>query len=340
METAREKNLTISNLQSNDWRSWLNSGFKRLFDVFVSVLGLILLSPVFGLLSFLIKRESPGPVLYRGPRIGYGGLPFGIFKFPTMRECPESYYGPRVTAKDDERITPLGKWLRDTKLNELPQLWNVLVGEMSLVGPRPEDPEIAAAWPEEARREILSVRPGITSPATVLYHDEENLLSSEDVMETYMQSILPDKLRLDRLYVRNHSFLSDLDILFWTAVALLPRLAGERIPGGSLFAGPLYRGMRRHVSWFLIDLAVSLVAVISAGVLWRMVEPINWGIPHLAWLAFALALLFGTVNTLAGLKQVIWSRATPEDGLVLGATNGFTICCLLIFNKLHLFHHF
>ena len=121
METAREKNLTISNLQSNDWRSWLNSGFKRLFDVFVSVLGLILLSPVFGLLSFLIKRESPGPVLYRGPRAGQGGRPFGILKFRTMRECPESYDGPRVTAKDDERITPLGKWLRDTKLNELPQ---------------------------------------------------------------------------------------------------------------------------------------------------------------------------------------------------------------------------
>ena len=81
METAREKNLTISNLQSNDWRSWSNRRFKRLFDVFVSVLGLILLSPVFGLLSFLIKRESLGPVLYRGPRTGYGGLPFGILKF-------------------------------------------------------------------------------------------------------------------------------------------------------------------------------------------------------------------------------------------------------------------
>jgi hypothetical protein len=254
-----------------------------------------------------------------------------------MRECPASYDGPPVTAKDDERITPLGKWLRDTKLNELPQLWNVLIGEMSLVGPRPEDPEIAATWPEEARYEILSVRPGITSPATVLYHDEENLLSSEDVMATYMQSILPDKLRLDRLYVRNHSFLSDLDVLLWTAVALVPRLAGERIPEGSLFAGPLYRIVRRQVSWFFIDLAVSLAAVTSAGLLWRMVEPINWGIPHLSWLALALALLFSTVNTLAGLKQVIWSRATPEDGLVLGMTNGFTICSVLFLNRIQPF---
>jgi hypothetical protein len=208
---------------------------------------------------------------------------------------------------------------------------------MSLVGPRPEDPDIAKTWPPAAREEILSIRPGITSPASVLYRDEESLLSSEDVMTTYMQSILPDKLRLDRLYVRNHSFLSDLDILFWTAVALLPRLARERIPEGSLFAGPIYRIVRGYISWFLIDLTVSLIAVTSAGVLWRLFEPIHWGIGHLAVLALSLALLFSAMNAVIGLKQVIWSRATAEDGLILGVTNAFTILLLLLLNRTGIF---
>ncbi len=97
-----------------------------------------------------------------------GGKGFGILKFRTMYERAESYAGPRVTGKQDRRITPLGQWLRNTKLNELPQLWNVLIGEMSLVGPRPEDPEIVKTWPADARKEILSVRPGITSPASIL----------------------------------------------------------------------------------------------------------------------------------------------------------------------------
>ena len=313
--------------------------FKRAFDLFVAFWGLVFLAPLFLLIACRIKREGSGPVFYRGPRAGRGGKPFGILKFRTMQECPESYAGPRVTAQDDERVTPLGRWLRDTKLNELPQLWNVLVGQMSLVGPRPEDPDIARDWPTEAREEILSIRPGITSPASVLYHDEESLLSTEGLMTTYVQSILPDKLRLDRLYVRNRSFLGDLDTMFWTAVALIPRLDRVRIPEGSLFAGPFYRVMRRHVSWFLIDLMVSLIAVTSAGLLWRSFEPIHWGIEHLALLALLLALLFSSVNTLIGLKQIIWSRATAEDGLILALTNGFTVLLLLLLNRTQIYQH-
>src|SRR6266498_1621334 len=179
METAREKNMTISGLQSNHWRPLLNSAFKRAFDVFFSVLGLVILSPFFLLVASLLRREGPGPIFYRGPRMGRHGKAFGILKFRTMREEQASYEGPSVTAQDDPRITPLGKFLRNTKINELPQLWNVLVGEMSLVGPRPEDPGIVATWPDAVRREILSVRPGITSPATVAYHDEEKLLKAE-----------------------------------------------------------------------------------------------------------------------------------------------------------------
>lgn len=111
-----------------------------------------------------------------------------------MYERPESYAGPKITANGDGRITPVGQWLRNTKLNELPQLWNVLVGEMSLVGPRPEDPDYVAKWPAEARRELLQVRPGITSPASVLYRDEEQMMQIENRETDYLQKILPSKL--------------------------------------------------------------------------------------------------------------------------------------------------
>src|SRR5687768_9458953 len=194
-------------------RNWYSHTAKRLMDILAALVGLALLSPFFLIVGLLIKRDSPGPVFYRGARMGKDGRVFGILKFRTMREEAASHTGPSVTAQDDPRITPFGRWLRDTKLNELPQLWNVLVGEMSLVGPRPEDPEIAKTWPEAARREILSMRPGITSPASVAYHDEESRLKTESVMDDY-RNILPDKLRLDQLYVRHHTFITDLDALF------------------------------------------------------------------------------------------------------------------------------
>jgi len=247
----------------------LHSAFKRLFDIVMSLIGILLLSPVWIIIGLLIKRDSPGPVFFWGARAGRNGKTFKIMKFRTMYERPESYAGPRVTAKDDNRITPLGAWLRYTKINELPQLFNVLKGEMSLVGPRPEDVEIAKTWPEDARREILSVTPGITSPASILYHDEEKMLTKGNLMEDYFQSILPDKMRLDRLYVRYHSFFTDLDIIFWTLAVLIPRLANAKIPEGYLFAGPFSRLIYRYINWFLIDIVVAALAVGSASLLWR-----------------------------------------------------------------------
>jgi lipopolysaccharide/colanic/teichoic acid biosynthesis glycosyltransferase len=203
---------------------------KRTFDFAASLVGLILLSPVFVYIVILIKRDSPGPVFFWGNRMGRNGKPFRILKFRTMYESPESYQGPKVTGAKDSRITSLGHWLRDTKINELPQLWNVLIGEMSLVGPRPEDVDIAKTWDADAFEEILSVRPGITSPASILYHDEEKMLSKDNLMGDYLKKILPDKLRLDRLYVRHHSFFSDLDAIFWTIAIILPQLAKTKIP--------------------------------------------------------------------------------------------------------------
>jgi len=330
MQMTDAKKLLLSFLKHASARTLWRALFKRAFDIFISSLGLILLSPFILPVAILLRRESPGPILYRGPRLGRGGKQFNILKFRTMHERPETYNGPRVTAKGDDRITPLGHWLRGTKLNELPQLWNVLVGEMSMVGPRPEDPAIANTWPVKVRAEILSMCPGITSPASVLYRDEENLLPAQEAMDTYFRDILPDKLRLDLLYVRNHSFLGDLDILFWTAMAVLPRLARQHIPESKLFAGPLYRFVQRHVSWFVRDLAVSLLAVAIAGVLWRLSGPIDWGLGPLSLLALILALLFSVVNVLLGLDRVIWSRASAEEGLILIASNGIIFTILLL----------
>jgi lipopolysaccharide/colanic/teichoic acid biosynthesis glycosyltransferase len=299
----------------------VSKSIKRAFDILFALIGLILLLPLFIYISYRIKRDSPGPIFFWGRRAGLSGKPFRILKFRTMYERPESYKGPSVTCKEDDRITPVGRFLRNTKINELPQLWNVLRGDMSFVGPRPEDVEIAEEWPEDARKEILSVRPGITSPASILYHDEEALLSASNVMGEYFRSILPDKMRLDRLYVRNHTFFADLDVIFWTVAILLPQLVKMRIPEGYLFAGPFSRLMNRYLYWFLMDLIVVLGASATAVALWRVQEPLNWGFWNLASLSFLMAMVFGSINSLFGLKGIVWSEAFAEDasGLMISA---------------------
>lgn len=324
METVREKTQPVQSLRFASLAGWCGRIAKRVFDICVSALGLLLLSPFFCLLAFLIKHESPGPVSYRGPRLGKDGWPFGILKFRTMKEEKASYAGPSVTAQDDPRVTPLGRWLRDTKVNELPQLWNVLVGEMSLVGPRPENPEIVKTWPADARREILSVRPGITSPASVAYHDEEGRLKVANVMDDYMENILPDKLRLDQLFVRHQKFMTDLDVLFWTFVILIPRLKKTKIPEGWLFGGPLTRFVRRYVSWMVVDFVVAFSSIGLVGVLWRLGGPLDIGVWKSFAIAILLAFLFGLFNTLLGLKIVAWSHAGAEDVLRL-----FVSCVLV-----------
>jgi len=335
MESSRIESIRKSQRMSNsDMRAWGDRVLKRGFDVLLSALGLLFLAPFFGLIAIFIKREGPGPVFFRGPRVGLGGREFHILKFRTMRETPESYNGPLITAKNDRRVTPLGRWLRDTKLNELPQLWNVLKGEMSLVGPRPEDPRIAADWPEDARREILSIRPGITSPASVSYRDEEERLSADNLMTQYLRDILPDKMRLDRLYVRHHSFFGDLDILFWTAIALLPAVE-RRIPEGKLFTGPFNGALRRNARWFFLDLFASMFGVLLAGSLWRAFKVIDWGLPALAFLTVLIALLFGLLNLLFGLDRVMWSRANVEDGAMLILSNLLATGVILFVNVAH-----
>jgi diguanylate cyclase (GGDEF)-like protein len=317
----------------------MRSGVKRAFDLALALVGLMLLAPVFLGIAILIKRDSSGPVFFWGRRMGKHGKPFKILKFRTMYERLESYQGPAVTGDKDERITPLGHWLRDTKMNELPQLWNVLIGDMSIVGPRPEDVEIAKSWPQEAFDEILSLRPGITSPTSVLYHDEERMLSQDNLMQDYLKRILPDKIRLDRLYVRHNSFFSDLDAIFWTLAVILPQLSETKIPEGYLFAGPISRFIHRYVGWFLIDLVVSLLVAYVASLLWGMGQQASLAVRYLIVMALPIALFFSGTNSLIGLNRVLWSQATIDDAIRLTISSALMTVLLFVFNSLQSMYH-
>lgn len=319
METTSREKIYISSLPTPSPRKRRSGFLKRAFDILASGLGLLLLAPLFGLLAIAIKRDSPGPVFYRGPRLGLGGKSFGILKFRTMREEAASYDGPRITAEGDPRITPLGKWLRDTKLNELPQLWNVLVGEMSLVGPRPEDPLLAESWPRELREEMLSLRPGITSPASVLFRDEEKMLSASGLMEDYLGSIQPSKLRLDQLYIRHRSFLLDLDVLLWTfLVVMAPNLRQKQPPEEYLFWGPISRLGRKYVNWFVLDTLITLAAFALVGVAWRlMVGPLDVGLLPAFLVAVGFSILFSLIAALSGVQDISWSSASAREAAEL-----------------------
>jgi lipopolysaccharide/colanic/teichoic acid biosynthesis glycosyltransferase len=308
--------------------------FKRAFDISMAVLGLLALSPFFLYVALRIRRESPGPILYRGKRMGKGGKVFDILKFRTMYERPESYQGARVTARDDARISSLGHVLRDTKLNELPQLWNVLKGEMSLVGPRPEDPEIVKGWSPELRAEILSVRPGLTSPASVTYHDEEKRLSGSNLMDEYLENILPDKLRMDSLYVHHHTFLADIDTIFWTVVILFPRLGSNKVSEGWLYGGPFVRFRRDYLDWLVTDFIVAFLAIVITGLIWRLSGPLDVGVGLSAFLGALLAVYISIFNSALGLKSVSWNRPAAEDVFKLMAACVLAALAFMVTHRL------
>jgi lipopolysaccharide/colanic/teichoic acid biosynthesis glycosyltransferase len=194
---------------------------KRLFDLLLSGLGLLVLALPLGLVALVIKLDSPGPVFYRQVRVGRFGREFRIHKFRTMAHNPADR-GPQLTVGADARITRVGAFLRRTKLDELAQLFDVLDGTMSLVGPRPEVPRYVALYPTELREKVLSVRPGITDFASIEYRDESTLLAqSRDPERTYREVILPAKLALQARYVDLCSLGTDLSILVRTLRKLL-----------------------------------------------------------------------------------------------------------------------
>jgi len=196
---------------------------KRLFDLLAAGAGLVLLAPLLLALALWIRLDSPGPALYRQRRVGRHGVPFDILKFRTMAHRPDGADGGRqLTVGCDPRITRAGRFLRASKLDELPQLINVLQGTMSLVGPRPEVPRYVDCYPPAVRRTVLSVAPGITDLASILYKEESAILGrAADPERTYVETILPVKLAYYQRYVHERSFWLDLRILARTLVAVL-----------------------------------------------------------------------------------------------------------------------
>lgn len=192
---------------------------KRALDILSATAGLILLSPVFGLVACCIKLTSRGPVFYRQVRLGKDGRQFQILKFRSMAE-DGSMTGSSITVAGDARVTAVGRFLRRHKVDEIPQLWNVVRGDMSLVGPRPELPAYVAEYTPE-QRVVLSLQPGITDPASLAYrHEEEILADHEDPEQFYRTHILPDKLARNIAYLQKITFRSDLRIISNTISSL------------------------------------------------------------------------------------------------------------------------
>jgi len=191
---------------------------KRIFDLVAAVLALSTLAPVILFIAVLIKTQSPGPVFYRGTRTGLLGKPFRIFKFRTMVVDAERLGGPS-TALNDPRLTPIGKFLRKYKLDELPQLFNILIGDMSIVGPRPQVEKYTRLY-AGSEKAILSVKPGLTDYASIRFINLDAILGDDDVDEKYLLEIEPEKNRLRLMYANNHSFGIDMKIVFMTLVQL------------------------------------------------------------------------------------------------------------------------
>ena len=196
---------------------------RRLTDIVLALIGLAVTAPVLVAIAAAVRLRDGAPVIYRARRVGHHGREFQLFKFRTM--VPVG--GSSVTVWADPRVTPLGRRLRRLKLDELPQLFNVLRGEMSIVGPRPEDPSYVALYTDEQRR-VLSVKPGITGVAALEYADEESLLRGEDWESTYRLTIMPAKLQLELDYLARRSARTDARLILRTAAVIVGHLVPRR----------------------------------------------------------------------------------------------------------------
>jgi lipopolysaccharide/colanic/teichoic acid biosynthesis glycosyltransferase len=202
---------------------------KRVIDVGVSALGLVALLPLIALIALLVRIESPGPTLIRCERVGWGGRKLRMLKFRKMHNCAG---GAALTLERDERFTRVGRWLAKLKLDEIPQLWHVLIGEMSLVGPRPESEMFVSLFRHDYDV-ILATRPGIIGLSQIAFVCEGRVLDHADPIGDYVERILPQKIAMDRLYVEQPSAVLDLRIFLWAIVAVLLRrqVAVDRVTG-------------------------------------------------------------------------------------------------------------
>lgn len=193
--------------------------WHKAFNIVCAAVGLVLLSPVFAVLAIIIKSHDCGPVFYRSKRVGQKGDEFLLFKFRSMVVGADKG-GMGLTVPGDSRITSVGRLLRRTKLDELPQLINVLVGNMNLVGPRPEDPRFVSMYSVEQRR-ILDFKPGMTSPASLFYRNEEEFFSAEDNLRLYVEQLMPKKIEMDLAYLDHQDVLQDTAIIVRTILAIV-----------------------------------------------------------------------------------------------------------------------
>jgi lipopolysaccharide/colanic/teichoic acid biosynthesis glycosyltransferase len=242
--------------------------WKCLLDITIATVALVVLSPLIVLVGLAVKLDSRGPAFFRCDRVGRGGRPLAMLKFRKMRNGAS---GPPLTAAHDDRLTRIGRFLAKTKLDEVPQLWNVLRGEMALVGPRPEDPAIVDLHGEQYA-EILHVRPGITGLTQLAFANEAEILAVDDRLNDYVERILPQKMRLDRLYLERRSLRMDLQILAWTvaAVALRKDAAVDRVTGRLTIRSP----RTRQAAPVLADTAAPVLADSTASVLADSTAPV------------------------------------------------------------------
>lgn len=199
----------------------LDLSVKRAFDLVAAGVGLVVALPLMAVVAIAIRADTRGPVIFRQERVGRDAVTFRIHKFRSLRvDLP----GGMISPTGDPRVTRVGAWLRRTKVDELPQLFDVLIGRMSIVGPRPEVPQYVALWPREARATILSVRPGITDRASVASrHEAEELAQVADPEVHYVSTLLPRKVAMYVSYVQSRTFFGDLQIIIATAAAVLKR---------------------------------------------------------------------------------------------------------------------
>ena len=292
----------------------ISSALIRGLDLLAAGMGLVLLAPLFGVVGLLIRLTSPGPIFYRAERVGRDGRLFKLYKFRSMVHHADRQ-GPGITAQGDSRITRIGRILRRSKLDELPQLLNVLIGDMSLVGPRPEDPRYVALYTPEQRL-ALNVRPGMTSPASLHYREEEELLSGQNWEATYREQVLPHKLGLELAYLQRRTFLTDLALILETITTLVVKEARAGF-------GPPLRN--RHL--FIFDLLAMLL--VPALALTLRLDCLNWwpdtGQTLMLYTSLALLVKLPIFFSL-GLYRRYWRYAGVNDltlvALAVGLSTG------------------
>lgn len=216
---------------------------KRLIDIVIAATMLVLLLPFLIFAAVGTTLTSPGPVLYRAQRVGRARVPFTMFKFRSMHVAPENGPGAVITAHGDVRVFRFGAILRKTKIDELPQFLNVLFGDMSIVGPRPEDPKIVNDYYVDWMMDTLSVRPGITSPGSIFYYASgEQLITEDDPEGSYGGRLLPPKMAIERAYLERATWITDLTCMAHTALAIVGVAAGRPVP-------PLQRDRQAALKW-------------------------------------------------------------------------------------------